>query len=59
MRKAATGLYKMLETVDENKALLHTGIFKCLKDVERDVKTMKVIQVVGSCELLWKELQNF
>lgn len=49
----------MLETVDENKALLHTGIFKCLKDVERDVKTMKVIQVVGSCELLWKELQNF
>jgi hypothetical protein len=32
-----------------------------LKDTERDVRTMRMTEVVGSCQLLkiWEQLQNF
>ena len=50
----------MLTTVYITGALSHTHVFKWFKDSERDVRTLKMIQGVGSCQLLeiQKQLQK-
>jgi len=55
-RKTAVEEHTVPETVCGNEAVCCMRVFRCLKDSERDVRTLKMIQKVGSHQLL--EIRN-
>lgn len=55
-RKTAIEEQAVPETVCGNEVVCCIYVFRCLKDSERDVRTLKMMQKVGSHQLL--EIRN-
>lgn len=55
-KKIAIEEHTVSETVCGNEAVCCMHVFRCLIDSERDVRTLKMIQKVGSHQLL--EIRN-